>query len=151
MTPKLFPLFLSTFLAVGLFVSRADAVVPGADPVQTLRTVTDELQAVIFETPIDHRPLAVRAKPVLEKYFDFALLTRKSVGPGWRQFTTGQQLRITELLTELIVRNYCAHFDTIERPRITYAVPTTLAADRCELPTIISYPSRNIADRKSVV
>ncbi len=145
MTPTLFPLFLSAFLTVGLFVTRSDAVVTAPDPVQTLRNATDELQVIMFEKPSDPRPLAVRAKPVLVKYFDFALLTRKSVGPGWRQLTAEQQQRTTELLTELIVRNYCAHFDTVERFRLTCAVPVALAADRCELVSTIIYPRQSIA------
>ena len=128
-----------------LFGLKADASVTAADPGQILRNATDELLTVIYEKPADGRLLAERARPVMEKYFDFGLLTRRAVGPGWRQLTPGQQQRTTKLLTELIVRNYCAHFDTSVRSLITYAAPLTLAAGRSELPTTIIYSGRNIA------
>ena len=145
MIPRSFRFLLPPVLAGVMFSPLTGAVATAADPVQVLRTATDELQAVIFEKPADRQPLAERARPRLVKYFNFESLTRLSVGPAWRQLTPGQQQHTIKLLTELVVRNYCAHFDTAVRSRVTYAAPVALAAGRCELPTTIIYPDRSIA------
>lgn len=145
MNPPLSRGLLALLLASALLAGRANGAESANDPGQTVRTTYDQVLAIIYEQPADGRPLAARVQPVLEKYFDFAALTRRAVGPGWRQLTAGQQQRATELLTGLIVRNYCAHFDTAVRSRIAIAAPVTLAAGRCEVPTTIIYSGRNIA------
>jgi phospholipid transport system substrate-binding protein len=145
MTPKFYRFILTPVLAAIVLVSRVQAGATAVEPLQTLRTATDELLAIIYEPPSDGRPLAERARPVIEKYFDFELLTRRAVGPGWRQFTPAQQARITKLLTDLIIRNYCAHFDTSVRSHITFSAPMQLSAGHCELPTTIIYSGQNIA------
>lgn len=126
------------WLAWMLLHPLAVAAGPASDPAQALHTAIDEVMTVIYEPTADQRAIAVRAQPVMEKSFDFAALTRRAVGPGWRQFTPEQQQQATALLTTLIVRNYCTHFDSSFRARITYATPVPLAGDRCELPLTIA-------------
>lgn len=145
MIPHSFRFLLPLILAGGIFVPRADAGPIATDPVQFLRSATAELQAVILAPPAAGRPLTARAQSVLVNYFDFALLTRRAVGPGWRQLTPEQQQRTIQLLTELVVRNYCAHFNTVVQSRVAYAAPVAVAAGRCELPTTIIYPHQSIA------
>ena len=145
MIPRSLRCLLPPVLAGVLFLIRSQAAVAVTDPVETLRTVTDQVLVVVYEKPADGRPLAARVQPVMEKYFDFALLTRRAVGPGWRQLTPAQQQRTIRLLTEMIVRNYCARFDTVNRSRVTYAAPVAVAAGRCELPTLVSHTRRNYA------
>lgn len=143
MIPRSIRLLPPLVFAAMMFSRLAGAA--AAEPVQTLQTATDQVLAIIYEKPADGRLLADRARPVMEKYFNFASLTRRSVGPGWRQFSPAQQQRTTQLLTELVIRNYCAHFDTAVRSRVTYGTPMVLAPDRCELPTTIIYNDKNIA------
>ena len=128
-----------------LLSSALAAATDLADAEQMLQTTTREFLAIMYQPPAGGALLTERTRPVLEKYFNFALLTRRAVGPGWRQFTPEQQERITRLLTEVVIRSYCSHFDTNLRSQITYAAPVALAPDRCELPTTIVYAGRNIA------
>ena len=134
---------LLSLLACALLAPVAAGAGPVTDPGQILRTATDEVMAVVYAPPVDGRSVAARVQPVMEKFFDFAALTRRSIGPGWRQFTPEQQRRTTALLAELIVRNYCAHFDTKVRSQVTFAAPVPLTDDRCELPTSITYSGQN--------
>lgn len=145
MIPRSCRFLLPPVLVCALLAGRAAGTEIAKDPAQAVRTTNDQVLAIIYEQPADGRLLAARVQPVLEKYFDFAALTRRAVGPGWRQLTPGQQQRATELLTGLIVRNYCAHFDTSVRSRISIAAPVALAAGRCEVPTTIVYSGKNIA------
>lgn len=145
MNPPLSRVLLALILASALLAGRVDGAESAKDPGQAVRAANDQVLAIIYDQPADRRPLAARMRPVLKKYFDFEMLTRRAIGPGWRQLTPGQQQRATGLLTELIVRNYCAHFDTSVRSRITIAAPVALAAGRCEVPTTIIYSGRNIS------
>lgn len=145
MNLKLSRLLLPSILVGALLAARAAGAESAQDPGQTVRAANDQVLAIIYEQPAGGLPLAARVRPVMEQYFDFASLTRRAVGPGWRQLTPAQQQHTTRLLTELIVRNYCAHFDASVRSRITIAAPVALAAGRCEVPTTIIHSGQNIA------
>ena len=145
MNSRLLPVLLPLCLAGLIVVPRAAAVPTGTDPVQIARTATEELMNVLYARPVAGHPLSERAQPVLEKFFDFPMLTRRAVGPGWRQLTTEQQQRTTQLLTELIVRNYCARFDSVVRSRVTFAAPVPVGTGRYELPATVTHTGQNYA------
>jgi len=145
MIPRCLRFLLPPVLAGVILLTRANAAATVTDPEQTLRAVTDQVMEVVYDKPADGRTLAARVQPVMEKYFDFALLTRRAVGPGWRQLTPAQQQRTIQLLTEMIVRNYCARFDTVNRSRVIYATPVQVAPGRYELPTTVSHTRRDYA------
>ena len=146
MNPKIIRRLLLPALVGALLAPPATAgSTPDPDPLPVLRTATDQVQAIIYAPRVSGRPLVEQVQPVMEKYFDFGALTRRAVGPGWRQLTPAQQQRATRLLTELIVRNYCAQFDTSARSRVTYAAPVELGTGRCELATTVVHTGRNIA------
>jgi phospholipid transport system substrate-binding protein len=66
-------------------------------------------------------------------------MTRRAVGPGWRQFTPAQQAKATGLFTTLIIRSYSAKFTPGEHPVITYKAATEPAPGRVEVPTSLLY------------
>jgi phospholipid transport system substrate-binding protein len=145
MNPRLFCALLVPVIA-GI-ISGPLAAAPGnaADAGRILRTATDETMAIIYDKAADSRPLAERVQPVMEKYFNFDALTRRAVGPGWRQLTSDQQRRVTVLLSALVIRNYCSHFDVNVRSTVIYAAPVDLASGRCELPTTLTYTGQSYA------
>ena len=145
MKPRSLLALLPLCLAGLVLAPRAGARPTGPDPVAVARTATDELMKVLYARPDDGRPLAERARPVLEKFFDFPTLTRRAVGPGWRQLTPEQQRRTTNLLTELIVRTYCARFDAAVRSEVTFAAPVSLGPGRFELPATVTHTGQNYA------
>jgi phospholipid transport system substrate-binding protein len=77
----------------------------------------------------------------LEKDFSFDLVTRQAIGPGWRQFTAGDQQKVTDLFSRLVIRIYAARVVGTQRPAITYGKTVTLAPDRCEIPTRVTAPN----------
>jgi len=78
-------------------------------------------------------------RPVLPKYINFEAMTRRAVGPGWRQFSDVQKKKAAELFTTLIIRTYSAKFTPGERPRIEYKSAATPAPGRVEVPTTLLY------------
>lgn len=110
------------------------------DPVGMLRSGVDEVLSIAYSGQSSER-LAAQVKPLLQKHFDFELLTRQAIGPGWRQFSPSEQKRVTDLFTDLMIRNYSARVVGTQRPKMTYGKAATLGADRCEIPTRVNAPN----------
>lgn len=132
MTRRLF-LFLAAFALVH---GPAAAAADGAE--KRLRKAVDEVVA-ITDRATSNRELPAKLRPVLEKYLSFEAMTRRAVGPGWRQFTPDQQKKATALFTTLIIRTYSGKFTPGEHPVITFKAAVTPAPGRVEIPTTLLY------------
>jgi phospholipid transport system substrate-binding protein len=148
---KLIPNFAGKFLRV-VFVIAASAALrlPAATNETadaTLHRAVDEFLAAAYpaEPAKVSAPLPTRLRPLLERYFDFESLTRRAVGPGWRDFSADEQRRAVELFTTLVVRVYAGRFSDGARPQIRYAPATAVAADRVELPSQVIYDGKTYA------
>jgi len=95
--------------------------------------------AQIADRSANSSALAVSVRPVLVNIISFDLMTRRAVGPGWREFTDAQQKEATDLFTTLIIRNYSSKFSPGEFPEITYKTPMCPVPGRVEIPTSILY------------
>ncbi len=78
-------------------------------------------------------------RPVLQKHISFETMTKRSVGPGWKQFTPEQQQQATQLFSTLIIRSYSSKFTPGEHPAITYQTAVEPAAGRVDVPTSMVY------------
>ena len=116
------------------------AIAAPADPVGQLRSQVDQVLTMAYSGQ-STETLAERVRPLLQKDFSFELVTRQAIGPGWRQFTPGDQQKITDLFSRLVIRIYAARVVGTQRPAITYGKTVTLAADRCEIPTRVAAPN----------
>lgn len=109
-----------------------------AEAQQRLRAAIEEALAIADRAP--NRPTMVeRLRPVLDRSISFAAMTRRSVGPGWRQFNAEQQRKATSLFTTLIVRSYSNKFTIGEHPVINYQPAVNPAAGRVDVPTTTVY------------
>lgn len=125
---------------------RAEA--PAVDAPEMLRAAVDEVMAIAYDTQSTAVPLSQRVRPALEKYFNFESVTRRAVGPGWRQFTPEQKTRTTQLFSDLVIRTYANRFEPGDRPEITYAkaiIPNPERPALRELPTTIEYAGKRYA------
>ena len=129
---------LSLLVAPG--VLAFSAIAGPADPVGQLRSEVDQVLALAYSGQ-SSETLAERVRPLLEKDFSFDLVTRQAIGPGWRQFTAGEQQKVTDLFSRLVIRIYAARVVGTQRPNITYGKTVTLAGDRCEIPTRVTAPN----------
>ena len=55
------------------------------DPLDAVRDGVERVCHQIYDLKDAPEPLSVRLRPVLEQDFDFEAITRRSVGPAWRQ------------------------------------------------------------------
>jgi len=83
--------------------------------------------------------LAESIGPVLEKYLSFSAMTRRAVGPGWRQFSKGDQNEAIRLFTTLIIRTYSKKLTPGEYPVIKFKTATAPAPGRVDVPTTLLY------------
>jgi phospholipid transport system substrate-binding protein len=107
------------------------------DPAALLHSSVDEALSIAYSGR-STESLSERVRPTLEKCFAFDLVTRQAMGPGWRQFSPNDQKRVTELFSQLVTRTYAARVVGTQRPKVTFGSATSLAPDRCEIPTRVS-------------
>ncbi|WP_395748712.1 phospholipid-binding protein MlaC [Prosthecobacter sp.] len=105
-----------------------------------LQTAVTEVLGVADRSTRSALPNTLR--PVLQKYVSFETMTRRAVGPGWRQFSPAQQQEATQLFTTLVIRSYSSKFTPGEHPAITYKAAVA-TADRVEVPTSMVYKGSN--------
>jgi phospholipid transport system substrate-binding protein len=112
------------------------AATPDAE--NTLKKSVGEVIAIAKDSK---SPSALRESlsPVLMKSISFDTMTRRAIGPGWRQFTESQQKEATRLFTTLIIRTYSSKFTPGELPEISYKTPQYPAPGRVEIATKTLY------------
>ena len=120
------------------------ALIPGRVSASTieaekcLKKAVNEV-AQIADHSANSGALAVSVRPVLVNIISFDLMTRRAVGPGWREFTEAQKKEATDLFTTLIIRTYASKFTPGEFPEITYKTAISPVPGRVEIPTSILY------------
>jgi phospholipid transport system substrate-binding protein len=105
---------------------------------QRLRAAIEEVLTIAEKAPTK-KALIDRLEPVLEKHISFGTMTRRAIGPGWRDFKPEQQKSAIELFAKLVIRSYGGKFTLGEHPQITYKSATTPAAGRVDVTTTTIY------------
>ena len=103
-----------------------------------LRSSVDQVVTIAKNAP-DRNTLITGVKPVLEHILSFETMTRRAVGPGWRQFTIDQQAEAVRVFTTLILRTYTAKFTPGEYPAVIYKASCSPSPGRVEIPTTALY------------
>lgn len=129
---------LRLFLAILAALPLADAFASTADAENFLKKAIGEVVEVARKSS-DSASLAAGVRPVLVKTISFDAMTRRAVGPGWRQFTEPDQKEAIGLFTSLIIRSYSAKFTPGELPEIVYKSAIETAPSRVEVPTTTLY------------
>ena len=127
----LLTLVLASALAVVTRASNEDAET-------TLRAAVDQVLTVAQKAK-SGSSMADQITPVLLRYVCFESMTRRAVGPGWRQFTPDQKAEATKLFTKLIIRSYSEKFTPGEQPDTKYLKSSSPGAGKVEIPTITVY------------
>lgn len=110
-----------------------------AEPVVFLQKATTEVLDVAYAPGTAASGLQERIRPVLERFFAFDGMTRRAVGPGWREFKADEQRRTTELFAVLIIRTYSQRFDPALKPEIKFGKASELDRGRREVPSTVTY------------
>jgi len=103
-----------------------------------LKKSVSEVVDVAKKSP-DSTAVAAGVRPILLKTISFDAMTRRAVGPGWRQFTEAEQKEAIGFFTTLIIRTYSSKFTPGELPEIVYKAATETAPGRVEVTTTTLY------------
>lgn len=103
-----------------------------------LHSAVDEVLA-IADKASNRDELVKRIGPVLDKHISFPVMTRRAVGPGWRQFNAEQQKKAVDLFSKLVIRSYSNKFTIGEHPEIKYQSAASPAAGRVDVTTTTLY------------
>jgi len=109
-----------------------------ADAEKYLRSTVDEVLSVA-DRASDRHTLADKVRPILLRRVSFDAMTRRAVGPGWRQFTPDQQKKATQLFATLVIRTYSNKFTPGEKPVVSYKAALSPASGRVDVPTGLVY------------
>ncbi len=121
-----------------LFTLQSAASAATADAEKRLEKAIDDVLAVANRSS-SGAELADNLRPVLEKHLSFSAMTRRAVGPGWRQFSKAQQEDATRLFTTLIIRTYSNKLTPGEQPVIKFKPASAPAPGRVDVPTTLLY------------
>lgn len=113
-----------------------------AEAEKRLKSAVDDV-ITIADRATSNAALAEDLRPVLVKAISFEAMTRRAVGPGWRQFSGEQQKKATGLFTTLVVRSYSSKFTIGEHPVVKYKSASEPAPGRVEIPTTLLYKGSN--------
>ena len=130
---KLLALVSTVLLAVA-----GTSAASSGDAENALRKAVDEVLAVTQKSK-GGRAMAEQLQPILVRHVSFESMTRRAVGPGWRQFTPEQQAEATKLFTKLIIRSYSEKFTPGQQPDIKYLKASSPGAGKVEIPTSTLY------------
>ena len=131
---------MTKFLSAIAFCLLANSALAAstADAQTALRGAVDEVLSVTEKSKCG-AGMASKLEPILRNRVCFESMTRRAVGPGWRQFTPAQRTEATALFTKLIIRTYSDKFTPGEQPEINFLQPASPAAGKVEIPTSVVY------------
>lgn len=105
-----------------------------ATPDETLQTGFQQLlEATKRASSSSPAELAKSARPVLERYIDFASLTRRAFGLGWKDLAPAEQKEAQQLFSEVVIRNYASKIKPERTPKVKFSAPKKLDSTRQEV------------------
>jgi len=131
---------MKTLLLTSLFIVSLTGFAHAANDAaeNRLKTSVAEVVAIVKKAKT-REELITDVKPSLERILNFSVMTRRSIGPAWKEFTSAQQQEAIKLFTVMILRTYTAKFTPGEFPLVEYKPSSCTAPGRVEAPTTAMY------------
>lgn len=129
----------SLLIMLGLLVFSGNSVKAAPSSAEDFLKKSVNRVIDIANASPDSAALAESLTPVLLDIINFDAMTRRAVGPGWRQFADNQQSETIKLFTKLVIRTYSSRFTPGEFPVIDYKSTTSPEPGRVEITTTTNY------------
>lgn len=140
-TPRIpFPSLL-TLLAAALLlapIGTAHAVAQIEEAQARLRTAVDAILQIATRTT-NRNTLVEEIRPILMDNMCFEAMTRRAVGPGWRELSPEQRRDAQVWFATLLIRKYSERINPGELPHVEFRQATSPAPNRAEIITRTSY------------
>jgi phospholipid transport system substrate-binding protein len=86
----------------------------------------------------EQKQAAVRR--ILESNYDLVVIVRRALARNWKLLDAHQQVQVTELITQLVVKAYIEGMDGRERPTFAYGEVVEITSKRLEIPVVVTFP-----------
>lgn len=133
-----------TLALITLLPSAGFAASSVEEAQRILRAAIDEVLVLADKAP-DLAVLEDRIAPVLLKHISFDAMTRRAIGPGWRQFNDAQQKKAVALFSKLVIHSYSSKFTIGEHPQVKFHSAASPASGRVEVTTTTLYRGERFA------
>ncbi|MFQ3225886.1 MAG: phospholipid transport system substrate-binding protein [Lentimonas sp.] len=81
---------------------------------------------------------------LLEQNYDLTVIIRRALARNWGLMSAEEQMRVTDLIKELIVKAYVEGMAGFGRPSIACGEIIEITSKRIEIPVVISFPDGDV-------
>lgn len=111
--------------------------------VDTIAEVLDMLHA--NEQELSHEDKRTKILDLLQERFSFDIIIRRALGRNWNQLSEKQQTKVTELISDLLIRAYTKELENGPKPNITVIKTEELSSNKIEVVTSVRYKSNFVS------
>lgn len=126
--------------ALGVLLPSSWMLAQESSPKETLEeTVTEVLDVLHADDNLTLAEKREKVLSVLERSFSFDIIIRRALGRNWNQLTADQQDKVTQLISDLLIRAYTKELKNGGKPRISYSGTEELSSNKIEIDSRVSF------------
>ena len=138
--------YLTSILFAVLAVTFAQASVT-TDPAQSLKNTIEASLDVIFApdyaaATLEEKQTLIRE--VVEQEYNLDILIRRAIGRNWKLMNEVEQVRVLELVKQLVVKAYIKGLNGQARPKLSFGETIQVSDKRLEIPSQVVTAGRAI-------
>ncbi len=111
--------------------------------VDTIAEVLDMLHA--NEQELSHEDKRTKILNLLQERFSFDIIIRRALGRNWNMLSADQQNKVTELISDLLIRAYTKELENGPKPNISVVKTEELSSNKIEVVTSVRYKSNFVS------
>ncbi|MEF3697892.1 MlaC/ttg2D family ABC transporter substrate-binding protein [Desulfolutivibrio sp.] len=117
-------------------------------PKETLQRSVDQvillLQDPAYKDAATKPVMREKLVKTVQGIFDAKELSRRALATNWDKFSPAQQERFSEAFLTLLQNTYLDRIESYSDEKVNYLAEKMLAADRAEIPTVVTSKGRDI-------
>jgi phospholipid transport system substrate-binding protein len=131
-------------LVGSLYLPAAWATPTGSSPKVEISETINLIIAICEATPNEAQKSSRRAKlrDLINPKFNFAEMSKRSLGSNWNEITPEQQKEFTDVFSELLARTYLSKIETV-KPGMVKVESENLDANKAVVKTIVTSKGDN--------
>ncbi|MDQ8205347.1 ABC transporter substrate-binding protein [Pelagicoccus sp. SDUM812003] len=131
-----------------LFFALAPAQLQAAEetPEALLKKTVDQVVDILHEgdaSSIEDK--RARILDLLQSRFSFDIIIRRALGRNWNEFNEEQQNRVTQLISDLLIRSYTRELKNGPKPNITFVGTDDLSDNKIEIKSTVTFRDNLVA------
>jgi phospholipid transport system substrate-binding protein len=96
-------------------------------------------EAYLAATPQQQQ---AQVRQILENSYDLHVIIRRSLARNWRLLSPQEQVTVSDLITQLVVKSLVESLQGQTRPIVECEQPIIITSKRMEIPTVITVPGQ---------